>query len=381
MNFHRTVAFVPHVAPNTSTFCPRTTVNNQMRPIRRNADIRGNHRMRRAVVSANAQSGGQPDYDEIAKQLSLDLQMGRQESGGTAAPMPPLDAPSGEQPFEVTTGPNDMPMINIRHAPSAQQVQVFLYGAAVTSWTLRGQDHFWLSETNKWQPGGKAIRGGIPICFPQFGPYGDLIQHGFARICDWRIRDSFVAADTSVSVKFGLDSNTGGENVAQWPYKFDAEYMVTLNNIGLETKLTVTNTDDKPIEFTCAFHNYFKVSSVTNARVFGFENLSFRNRLDGDKEQPGEDDTGAGLQLTSETDRIYVGAPDELAMFDFELLKVLKIKKTPTLPDATLWNPFGAEGADPGWNNFVCIEPSCIANPVKVQPGESWVGAQLLGVE
>lgn len=327
------------------------------------------------------QSKNLPNFDEIAKQLSKELQQRRAADPDNAPPLPPLDAPPSEQPFEVTMGPNDMPKLTMRHAPSAQVTEVFLYGAAVTSWTTRGENHFWMSDTNKWQPGGKAIRGGIPICFPQFGPYGDMIQHGFARISNWKIRDSNVNDDGSVSAIFGLSSDSDQEAVREWPYKFDLEYTVTLSFAGLETKLAVTNKDDKQFSFTAAFHNYFKTTNIDDARIFGYEGLKFLNRLDGDKEMPAEEDTGAGKFLTEETDRVYLDAPEELAMFDFASLKVLKIKKTPTLGDATLWNPFGAEGADPGWKNFVCIEPACISNPATVQPGETWVGAQLLGVE
>lgn len=262
-----------------------------------------------------------------------------------------------------------------------QQAEIYTYGAAVTSWTTRGEDHFWLSDTNKWEFGGKAIRGGIPICFPQFGPYGDLATHGFARISEWRVRDTTVNEDGSVSAVFGLDSEAGQEPTAKWPHKFDAEYTVTLSFAGLETKLAVTNKDDKPFQFTCAFHNYFKTTNINDARIFGYENVKYLDRLQGDKEMPAEEDTGSGVLLTKETDRIYVDAPEELAMFDFASLKVLKVKKTPSLADATLWNPFGGEGSDPGWKNFVCIEPACIAKPATIQPGETWIGAQLLGVE
>lgn len=322
-----------------------------------------------------------PDFDEIAKQLSKDLQI-RRSLDPSESPSPPSpDAPPDQQPMQLTTGNGDMPKMILRHAQSTQQVEIYLYGAAITSWTVRGEDHFWLSHTNKWIPGGKAIRGGIPICFPQFGPYGNLAQHGFARVSNWVIKTSDVNDDGSVSAVFLLNSESGGEKVAEWPHKFSAEYTVTLSFAGLETKLAVTNTDDKPFEFTCAFHNYFKTTSIFDARIFGLEGLKAKNRLDGDKEISEQKDTGAGILLGEETDRIYMNAPEELAMFDFASLKVLKIKKTPTLPDTTLWNPFGAEGADPGWNNFVCIEPGCITNPARVAPGETWVGAQLLGVE
>lgn len=322
------------------------------------------------------------NFDDIAKQLQQELKRRAVDpSDPGLPPMPPTDAPPEHQPIEITHGNNDLPKVILRHAPSSQEAQIYCYGAAVTSWTTRGEEHFWVSDQNKWQLGGKAIRGGIPICFPQFGPYGDLVQHGFARVSDWRIRNTTVNEDQSVTAVFGLSSESGQEAMAAWPHKFDAEYSVTLSIAGLETMLSVKNTDTKPFSFTCAFHNYFKTSAAGDARVFGFENLKHLNRLDGDKEMAEQEDTGAGVMLTEETDRIYMNAPEELAIFDFATLKVLKIKKTQTLQDATLWNPFGAEGADPGWNNFICIEPACITKPATLQPGETWVGAQLLGVE
>lgn len=368
-------AFIPHLPLRTSRFASSTS--SVMR--RNTTPASSSSRPMRSTPTANT---GIPDFDEIARQLSRELQVRRgSEEQGSPPPMPPTDAPPDQQPIEITTGNNGMPKVILRHAPSMQTVEVYLYGAAVTSWKTRDEDHFWLSDTNKWIDGGKPIRGGIPICFPQFGPYGDLPQHGFARNTEWRIKDTSVDKDTSVHAIFILDSETGGENVEAWPHKFSAEYMVTISPAGLETKLSVTNTGDAPFDFTCAFHNYFKTSNIKDARIFGYEGLTWRNRLDGDKEMPEQEDTGAGVVLSEETDRIYLNAPEELAMFDFASLKVLKIKKTPTLSDATLWNPFGAEGADPGWANFVCIEPACISKPASVAPGETWIGAQLLGVE
>lgn len=322
------------------------------------------------------------NFDELAKKLASDL-----ASKGIAPP-PPLGGNSGaggfdpgSGPIEVSPGQGHMPRVCLRHSDSAQEVEIYTYGAAVTSWKTRGEDSLWVSDQNKWEVGGKAIRGGIPICFPQFGPYGDLVQHGFARISTWGIEDTFEGEDGSVSAVFTLTNESAGDEIAKWPHKFEATYTVTLSNAGLETNLQVKNTDDKPFDFTMAFHNYFKTSAVSDARVFGYEGLMYNDRLDGDKQCGPENDSGAGLMVEKETDRIYLNAPDELAMFDFASLKVTKLKKTPTLPEATLWNPYGAEGADPGWNGFICIEPACISTPAKLEPGETWVGSQLLGVE
>jgi glucose-6-phosphate 1-epimerase len=321
------------------------------------------------------------DFEEIAKKLAADL-----SSQGISGPKLFDDGGKesfspGVGPIEITEGNGGMAKVMLRHADSAQELEIYTYGAAVTSWKTRGIDALWVSDENKWQPGGKAIRGGIPLCFPQFGPYGDLVQHGFARVSEWMIEDTYVSTDGSVTAIFVLSSDKPNDATAAWPYKFSAKYTVTLSVIGLETNFQVTNMDDKPFDVTMAFHNYFKTSDVNDARIFGFEGLNFLNRLDGDKEQGPEDDTGAGILLEKETDRIYLNAPEELAIFDFATLKIVKIKKTGTLPETTLWNPFGAEGADPGWQKFICVEPACVAKPATVAPGDTWIASQLLGVE
>lgn len=190
-----------------------------------------------------------------------------------------------------------------------------------------------------------------------------------------------MAQDRSVSAVFELTSESGGAEVEKWPHKFTASYTVTLSNAGLETNLQVSNTDDKPFDFTMAFHNYIKTTEIADARVFGYEGVKFYDRLDGDKECGPEEDGGAGLMMTGETDRIYLNTPDELAAFDFGSLTVFKLKKTATLPDCTLWNPFGADGCDPGWKQFVCIEPAAVSTPVVLEPGQTWCGSQLLGIE
>lgn len=322
------------------------------------------------------------NFDEIARRLAGDLK-------DISARVPIADAGNTESEpsstpadFEISVGNGGIPKVTLRHAPSGQSAEVYTYGACVTSWKSNDVELLWMSDTNKWIDGGKAIRGGIPLCFPQFGPYGDLVQHGFGRISNWEIGNTMRNEDGSVSAIFTLDSKTGThEEIAKWGHDFAAEYTVMLNAIGLEAKLTVTNTGDKPMPFTFAFHNYFKTTKVSDARVFGFEELRYQNRLDGDREMPAAQGIESGILLDEETDRIYLGAPEELAIFDFAKLQVVKIKKTATLPNATLWNPFGSVGCDPGWQEFICVEPAAVKPSTTVAPGETWVGAQLLGVE
>lgn len=335
---------------------------------------------RSATLRMNAD---QLDFDEIARRLAGELKdVSARAPVAESSDEDAKKSSSNEKFVDIGPGNGDMSKVTLSHTPSAQTAEIYTYGACVTSWSTRGVENLWMSDTNKWESGGKAIRGGIPLCFPQFGPYGDLVQHGFARISTWELANTVRNEDDSVSAIFTLDSATGKhEEIAKWGYDFIAEYTVTLSNVGLEAKLAVTNTGASPMPFTFAFHNYFKTSKVDDARLFGFEELRFNNRLDGDREMPASQQVEAGILLSEETDRVYLSAPEELAMFDFATLRVLKIKKTPTLPNATVWNPYGSDGCDPGWRDFICIEPAVVTPGASVQPGETWMGAQLLGVE
>lgn len=336
-------------------------------------------RMRKRLVT---QAGMEESFERMANKLAEEMGMGknRSEDSGKGSG---TGVQSGEEEskVEIGEGRGGMKRVKLTHGPSKQTAEIYEYGAAVTSWTKRGIENFWLSETNKWELGGKAIRGGVPICWPQFGPYGSLVQHGFARVSKWDVREHGVMDDGSVQVDFVLNNDMGGA-ASEWGRKFETKLTVILSNMGLETKLCVLNKDDKPIEFTAAFHNYFKIFEVSDVRVFGFEGLKYQDRMQNEKivEPYGEVDP-SGLEVTSAIDRMYFDTPNELAMFEFSQLRVVKIKKTPTLPDATLWNPYGGEGADPGWNNFMCIEPAAIQKPVVLPAGEEWVGSQLLGIE
>lgn len=224
------------------------------------------------------------------------------------------------------------------------------------------------------------VRAGIPLCFPQFGP-GPLAQHGFARIATWEVVFAGTLDDGSVQTVMTISSDTDNEVIRQWGHAFTAEYAVTLSPTGLETSLRVVNTGTTAFDFTAAFHNYFAVTNVSEARVFGVESLPFQDRLADGATGTEAADGGAGYLVDKAVDKLYVGAPEELAVFDFGALKVLKIKKSATLPDVTLWNPFGEGGCDGGWKNFVCVEPAAAADKVVLEAGEEWLGAQLLGVE
>jgi len=258
-------------------------------------------------------------------------------------------------------------------------VEVYTLGATVTTWKARGDDVLWVSKENKWD-GAKPIRAGIPLCFPQFGP-GPLAQHGFARLATWEVVFAGTLDDGSVQTVMTISDKTDNDVIREWGHAFTAEYAVTLSPTGLETSLRVVNTGTAAFDFTAAFHNYFAVTNVSEARVFGIEGLPYADRLNDGASGTEAADGGAGYLVDKAVDKLYSGAPEELAAFDFGALKVIKIKKSASLPDATVWNPFGEGGCDGGWKNFLCVEPAAAADKVVLEAGEEWLGAQLLGVE
>src|SRR6478735_9573563 len=71
------------------------------------------------------------------------------------------------------------------YGPGGAQATILRHGAHVTSWaTADGRERLFLSERAVLAPG-KAIRGGVPIVFPQFSGRGTLPKHGFARVLPW----------------------------------------------------------------------------------------------------------------------------------------------------------------------------------------------------
>eukprot|EP00188_Purpureofilum_apyrenoidigerum_P003493 Plantae.Rhodophyta-Purpureofilum_apyrenoidigerum.ctg3684.p1 GENE.Plantae.Rhodophyta-Purpureofilum_apyrenoidigerum.ctg3684~~Plantae.Rhodophyta-Purpureofilum_apyrenoidigerum.ctg3684.p1 ORF type:complete len:367 (-),score=70.12 Plantae.Rhodophyta-Purpureofilum_apyrenoidigerum.ctg3684:1587-2666(-) len=317
------------------------------------------------------------DFDDIAKQMAQELNL-EQDKGPPAMAGPGSDAP----PPEVQTGEGGMKTVVLEHKPTNQKVTIYTFGATLQSWMIGQKECFFTSDEAQFN-GAKAIRAGIPICFPQFGPYGDLPTHGFARITEWDVKSLETLDDGSAYAVLGISSSTDSDLIRKWSEgkSWEAEYAVTLSASGIETALRVKNTGSSPIEFTAAFHNYFVATDISAVRVFGLDKTTYKDRLDSDKVKDSPDDLGQGVSITEETDRIYTDVTQDIAVFDMTSLRLMKIRKTETLCDSTLWNPYGAKGADPGYKEFVCVEPAVISKPAVVAPGEEWVGAQLLNVD
>lgn len=253
---------------------------------------------------------------------------------------------------------------------SGSQAEIYIFGACVTSWKLaNGKDMLFVRPDAVFN-GQKPISGGIPHCFPQFGP-GPIQQHGFARNLPWSIIGSENATGNPC-VTFELKENDYSKGI--WDHDFLATYKVSLEPTKLSTKLVVKNTDDKPFTFTIALHTYFR-ASVTEVMVKGLKGCETLNKVP-DPINPihGTEDREA-VNFPGFVDCIYLNAPQQVQLTN-GLGNTLSICNR-NWPDAVLWNPH--LNAPAAYKDFVCVENAKI-HPETLQPGEEWEAEQILSI-
>jgi glucose-6-phosphate 1-epimerase len=258
-------------------------------------------------------------------------------------------------------------------SPDGASARISPSGAHLLSWIpVSGEECLFLSPKAEYRPG-VAIRGGVPLIFPQFASLGVLPKHGFARTQLWE-----VARVNAESAVFWLSENEMTR--ALWPHRFLCEYTVRIGGNQLELKLSVTNLDLTPFTFTAALHTYLRVNDVRRVGVAGLRGLVYRDSANG--EQEGHE-TADRVTFPGEVDRIYLGTPSTLQLVDEK--RTLSISSE-GFPEAVIWNPgleksAGLADMEPeGYLRFVCVEAAMVAQPVQLVPGGIWHGSQTLSV-
>lgn len=252
---------------------------------------------------------------------------------------------------------------------------VALHGAQLLSWTpARGRDWIFLSERADFAHG-KAIRGGVPICFPQFAALGPLPKHGLVRTRSWRAAGKRIV-DGEPVVTLALEPDA--ELRALWPHPFRLQLAVRLGDSRLQLELSVENTGAAPLSFTAALHGYFAVGDVEAVTIGGLQGLEYRDAAAGDALRV---EQGDAVSIRGEVDRVYHSVPGELVLREPD--RALSIRAE-GFPDAVVWNP-GPERcaalpdmAPDGWRRMLCVEAGAIRTPIVVPTGRSWRGSQRL---
>jgi len=252
------------------------------------------------------------------------------------------------------------------------EAKIALQGAHIFHYKAKNKPALlWLSETSFFKEG-KAIRGGIPICFPWFGPHKtdtSLPQHGFARTALWKVVVEEEIDKNSSHIQLQLTSTE--ESLELWEHKFDVRLDIMVSS-ELTVTFTVTNTDTKSFEFTSALHSYFNVLDITNVSVEGLDKSTYIDSLSNKIAiQKGN------LSITEEVDRIYFNASKIIKLHDASETIVLKQQGSNSL---VVWNPWIEKAKkmidmpDDGYKSMLCLETGNIGEDKKIlQPNESHI--------
>ncbi|CAA7401971.1 unnamed protein product [Spirodela intermedia] len=293
--------------------------------------------------------------------------------GGAAATMSAsqgtVSTASLVESVRVVEGNGGLPVIKLNSA-GGSEAELYLFGGCITSWTIpSGKDLLFVRPDAVFDKK-KPISGGIPHCFPQFGP-GPIQQHGFARNLDWSVVGAEnVEGDPAVT----LELRDNPYSRAMWDFSFQALYKVTLSSKSLVTVLTITNTDSKPFSFTGALHTYFR-ASIEGVSVRGLKGCRTLNK-DPDPVNPVEGvEEREAVVFPGFVDCIYLDAPGEVVL-ENGLGNALSIRNR-NWSDAVLWNPH--RQMESCYRNFVCVENAKIGN-VELEPEQSWSAEQVIAV-
>lgn len=268
---------------------------------------------------------------------------------------------------------NGLPALRLT-APNGAQATVLLHGAHVVSWIpAGGVERLYLSESSSFAAGA-AVRGGIPVCFPQFAARGPLPKHGFARNSAWELIEARGGEDFATAT-LKLDDDDLTRQV--WPHAFEAELTVMVSGQRLDVELGVRNTGKNTMRFTCALHTYLRMREVEEARIEGLRGLRYLDTTNGSEQE----DTGTELIIERETDRIYFDAKRPLLVR--EPHRSMGIS-TEGFSDAVVWNPWEHLCATlpdmpaNGFRHMLCVEAAAIGHPIELEADTEWWGRQSL---
>lgn len=272
----------------------------------------------------------------------------------------------GHVSFAADPGGTPMAVIENRHAAA----QIALNGADVTHFQPRGQAPVLFLSRQAVFKQGKAIRGGIPICWPWFGPHPTdptKPQHGFARTSLWRVLGAAANGDGSTEVRLGLreDEVTFG----QWEHAFALELIVTVGP-ELVVALTARNTGETAFSCTAALHTYLALGDVNTIRLLGLDGVTYVDKTDSDQVKTQDGD----VTITAETDRVYLDTTGPVTIYDHALGRRIVVSKTGSR-STVVWNPWVeraralSDFGDDEYLRMVCVETANAVNDVvTIQP-------------
>jgi glucose-6-phosphate 1-epimerase len=270
---------------------------------------------------------------------------------------------------------NELQFVEIEHGFTYIEINnarahatISTYSAQVLSYRPKNQKEDLLFVSDKaFYEDGKAIKGGIPVCWPWFGPDPDGMgrpAHGFVRNRQWEVTASESLADGSTKVVMSLTDSD--ETRTLWPHPFRLGIEITVSD-SLRVALVTCNCGDKSVTISQALHTYFHVGDINRVRVSGLDGIEYLDKVDNSvrKTQSGP------VIIDGEVDRIYTDVTGELVIEDEALGRKIHIKSE-GCSTAVIWNPWidiaasMADFDDDDYRKMICVE-TANAGPESVE--------------
>jgi glucose-6-phosphate 1-epimerase len=267
------------------------------------------------------------------------------------------------KPFEIpghlvlAEGNGGLPKLLIETPFST--AEIYLHGAHVTAFRKTGEPPLLFMSASSSFSMDTAIRGGVPVIFPWFGPREGLPAHGFARAVEWDLLESELLDDGCVRVRLSMPSLKS----------YEVEYRVTVGET-LTLELTVGNTDKKEASFESCLHTYFQVGSIDTVTLTGLKDTGYFDKV----RETGALETGNAIRITEETDRVYFDTAATVAIQDPSLGRTIHVSKSGS-GSTVVWNPWIEKSkrlpdlGDEDYQRMVCVESGNIGkNKVTLPP-------------
>lgn len=259
-------------------------------------------------------------------------------------------------------------------SPDGARATLLLHGAQLVSWVPAGaEEQLYLSPKSAFSTG-QAVRGGVPVIFPQFGARGGLQRHGFARGKPWQLVSAETSKDDALAVLRLTDDDA---TRMVWPQAFEAEISIRIAGRVLEMEFACENRGDTPLSFTAALHTYLRLTQYMAASLQGLSGLAY---WDSAAERAGTQHEDL-LRLDGEMDRIYQDVKHDLVLRDSDRRVLIRQQG---FADAVVWNPGEHKGdalpdmPEGGWKQMLCVEAGQVLRPIELAPGDTWAGMQTL---
>ena len=275
-----------------------------------------------------------------------------------------------EIPGRVTfaNGNGGLPKINITTGRST--AEIYLHGAHITGFQKNGEPPLLFMSRLSQFAAGKAIRGGVPVCFPWFGRREGDVAHGFARITEWHLIETAAMPDGGVTVRFRLLPTAAN---AAWP-AFRAEFVVAVTD-QLAMELIATNESaDRNFDFENCLHTYFAVGDILDVSIAGLKGAPFDDFAAGAGGTRKMENDSA-LRITKETNRVYPDTPGTVEIHDAKFRRTILVDKSGSAA-TVVWNPWTTQlmpDFDPAEHRqMVCVESGNVGqNKLSLAPGKT----------